>query len=79
MSPEPALVVYTKHDCPLCEEFTLRLKHHRIRFETRDIRENTDWYHRYRERVPVVQLSDGKEVDPPFSDLWLSSLYLVYR
>lgn len=63
------LVLYAKHDCPLCEEVALRLGRLGIPFEVRDIRSRLEWFERYRERVPVVVLPDGREQDPPFTDL----------
>jgi glutaredoxin len=62
------LVVFSKHDCGLCDELKARLRHRQIPFEECDIRQREDWFERYRERMPVVKLPDGKEYDPPFSD-----------
>jgi glutaredoxin-related protein len=79
VTPASVLVVFTKHDCPLCDEFTRRLRQHHIRFEKRDIRTDLDLLGRYRDRVPVVRLPDGQEIDPPFSDVTLATWSRDYR
>lgn len=79
MIPRPPLVLYSKHDCPLCEEVADRLRHLNIPIEVRDIRSRLDWFERYRERVPVVVLPGGQEQDPPFTFATLESWKAKYR
>ena len=63
----PRLLVYSRSDCPLCDEFKERLQTRRVRFEERDIRASDVWYERFSQRVPVVR-SGHSEFDPPFPD-----------
>jgi len=79
MTLRPAWVLYSKHDCPLCEEVVERLRQLNIPVEVRDIRSRLDWFERYRERVPVVVLPGGQEQDPPFTDAELKSWSANYR
>lgn len=73
------LVVFSKHDCPLCDELKDRLKGRNIPFAEHDIRSRRDWFDRYGQRVPVVLLPHGEEFDPPFSNLQLESWSALYR
>lgn len=60
-------IVYTKPDCPLCDELKDELKFRKIQFEERNIVTRMSWFRLYRHRVPVVVTSDGREHNPPFS------------
>ena len=67
------LVVYTRANCPLCDELKDELRRCALLFAERDIATNADWYARYRERIPVVVDPDGAEFDPPFDSTLLAA------
>ena len=73
MTNAVSLVVFSKHDCALCDELKERLRRWHIAFEECDIRLREDWFECYRERVPVVRLPGGEEHDPPFSETLLAA------
>jgi hypothetical protein len=61
-------ILYTRANCPLCDELKDTLRRFSVPFTERDIATNADWYARYRERIPVVVDPSGHEFDPPFDD-----------
>ena len=62
------LRVYSKPDCPLCDELKDELNRRKIGFVERSIMDSEDWFRRYQIRVPVVVSAGGREFDPPFSE-----------
>ncbi|GGW88541.1 glutaredoxin family protein [Alteromonas halophila] len=66
------LYFYTGPNCSLCdlaiEELNLSACAEQVTIETRNIRNDHDWYHRYAVRIPVLQRADnGQELGWPFS------------
>jgi len=61
------LILYTKGDCPLCDELKDELARLSVVYVERDMVTNADWYRRYHERIPVLVDASGKEHDPPFT------------
>lgn len=68
------LIVYTRSDCPLCDELKDELARQSVAFVERDITTDAEWYGRYRERIPVVVDGSGREHDPPFCALRIAAL-----
>jgi hypothetical protein len=68
------LIVYTRANCPLCDALKDELVRIGMPFEERDIVTCSEWYQRYRERVPVVMDPSGAELDPPFGPARLGAL-----
>ena len=74
-----ACSVFTKTDCPLCDELKDRLRHLGVAYMECDITTRSDWYERYKNRVPVLRTAAGREYDPPFDDECLGRLEGVCR
>jgi phosphoglycolate phosphatase-like HAD superfamily hydrolase len=72
------LLLYSRHDCPLCDELKDRLRAQRLRFEERDILGSDVWYELHRERIPVV-VAGGREYAAPISDALLEAWTALYR
>ena len=64
----PACIVYSKPNCPLCDHLKDELNSRGITFDERNIVLSEELYSRYQTRIPVVVGPDGREFDPPFSD-----------
>jgi hypothetical protein len=58
--------VYTKADCPLCDELKDLLGLLGVPYSECDITTRSDWYETYRLRIPVIRTAEGREYDPPF-------------
>lgn len=63
----PVLILYTKPDCPLCDELKDELARLAVEYAERSITMDVHWYRRYRERIPVIVDDQGREHDPPFT------------
>ena len=57
------LILYSKNDCPLCDELTDEFQRRRISYTKRAITSNRTWYDEYHQRIPVTVLPDGSEYD----------------
>lgn len=70
-TPIPKLVLYGRRGCHLCEDALASIEQVRARvpfeLEERDIEADEEWFKRYLERIPVVEL-DGREVFELFVD-----------
>jgi glutaredoxin len=55
------LVLYTKANCPLCDEARAALEQAGLRYEERDILADPALFARYRYRIPVLA-ADGRDV-----------------
>ncbi len=64
----PSITVFSKPDCPLCDELKDELCRRHIEFVEQTIISSEEWFLRYQYRVPVVVGQDGREFDPPFSE-----------
>ena len=60
-------LVYSRTDCPLCDELGDQLKSLRIPFEWCNIGHDEELFRRYARRIPVIRLPSGQEHDPPHS------------
>lgn len=56
----PSTLLYTRRNCPLCDEAHRVLLDFGLRPELIDIDQNSRWQQRYTECVPVIWI-DGKE------------------
>ena len=76
------VVLYGRPGCHLCEDALALIEQVRSRIpfvlEQRDIESNDDWFKRYLERIPVVEL-DGREVFELFVDAQRLQQMLVER
>ena len=61
-----ACTVFTKTDCPLCDELKDLLRLLGVPYSECDITTRSQWYQTYRFRIPVIRTAAGREYDPPF-------------
>lgn len=59
--PETRFLVYTREDCPLCDEFVAELAQLSLPFELRDVDDDPVTRRRYGLKVPVLTC-DGSVV-----------------
>jgi len=63
------VLFYTKPDCGLCDEAWALLRRWEERYplaiQVRDIRENPEWFERYWDRIPVIQVEGGATLEAP--------------
>ena len=64
----PSLTVFSKPDCPLCDQLKDELCRRNIEFVEQTIVDSKERFMRYRYRVPVVVSPDGREFDSPFGE-----------
>lgn len=69
------LTLYSKTDCPLCDELKDELVRLAVPFVERDIATDTTWYRRYRHRIPVLVDAAGREHDPPFTAARIAAIH----
>ncbi len=60
---------YTKSDCGLCDEAWALLRRcgerYPLSIQVRDIQENPEWFERYWDRIPVIQVEGGATLEAP--------------
>lgn len=65
------ITLYTKPDCPLCDDLKADLASLHARFEftlvERNIEEDAGDFQRYRYLIPVLDIEGGPVLYPPFS------------
>ena len=65
------LFLYTGPDCHLCElakRELAELREKQIKIVYRNVKNHSDWYHKYAVRIPVLQREDNhSELNWPFS------------
>jgi hypothetical protein len=59
--PGPRLLVYTREDCSLCDEFIAELARHAAEFEVRDVDDDPEALRRFGLKVPALTC-DGRLV-----------------
>ena len=59
--PSARFLVYTREDCPLCDEFVAELSNLGLRFELRDVDDDPTALRRFGLKVPVLTC-DGSVV-----------------
>lgn len=73
MPPDTSIIIsfYTKSDCPLCDEAEMLLDEMSGYFgysvRKIDIMTDMDAYERYRHRIPVIKLGDGRDISGKIS------------
>jgi len=76
MAELPAVTLYGKPDCHLCDEAEARLarlsRRVGLTYRTVDIQASPDLFARFRYRIPVVEVEGGATLDWPVSEeqLW---------
>ena len=70
----PQLELFTKNDCPLCDQLKDELRRRGIGYHERSIATRASWYQRYGKRVPALRLPDGTELDYPLAPAVLERL-----
>jgi glutaredoxin len=75
-SPVPEVILYTKTDCPLCEEARALLEdlHETLPFELteRNIETDDKLKQRYGDRVPLIVVNGREVVGYPPEKKWVS-------
>jgi hypothetical protein len=70
-TPGPKVILYGRPGCHLCDDALAVIERVRSRvcfeLEQRDIESSDDWFKRYLERIPVVEV-DGREAFELFVD-----------
>jgi hypothetical protein len=66
--------IFTKTNCPLCDELKDLLRLLEVPFTECDITTRSEWYKSYRFRIPVIRTAAGREYDPPFDEQRLRHL-----
>ena len=66
----PAVTLYGKPECHLCEEAESQLaslaRKHGLTFRKIDIQSSPELFERYRYSIPVVEIEGGATLDWPF-------------
>jgi len=67
------LTVYSKPGCHLCDEAKAKIERLRARgydltINERDVSTDPALFERYRYLIPVVELPDGRTLEPPISE-----------
>ena len=68
MMENGAATLYSRQDCPLCEEWLERLQQWPLNLRVRDIDADAELRRRYQWRVPVLRLQDGRDFDLALED-----------
>ncbi len=69
-----ALILYTRHDCPLCDVAQNLLKAGGWRYDTVNIDTDLDLIQRFGTRIPVlVETTTGRVWDWPFNEQTLQA------
>lgn len=73
------LTLYSKPGCHLCDDAKAKIGRLRARgfdlsLEERDITTNREWFERFRETIPVIELPDGRSIEAPISEFRLERL-----
>lgn len=63
----PSLTLYTRDECPLCDQAEQMIMALGIEYEKADISTRVDWLESYRDRIPVVRSADD-ELGWPFTE-----------
>jgi hypothetical protein len=65
----PAVTLYGKPDCHLCDEAEDRLaglsRQHGLQYHKVDIQSSPELFERYRYRIPVIEVAGGASLDWP--------------
>jgi glutaredoxin len=62
------MILYSRHDCPLCEDAEETLQRLKITYHFVDIDLNDSLRKKYNSRVPVLVNENAKELNWPFTE-----------